>query len=61
LAPTKIKNVFPLAQKKGCSFVALMGEEELEKGSVQLKNLTTAQQREFPLQNLEEMASFIKG
>ncbi len=61
LEPTKVKKVFPLAEKKGCSFVALLGEEELNKGCVQIKNLSTKDQKEIKIDNIEEISSLIKG
>ncbi len=57
----KVKKVFPLAEKKGCSFVALFGEEEMNKGCVQIKNLKTKEQHEIKIQNIDEIYSLIKG
>lgn len=61
LEPIKVKKVFPLAEKKGCSFVALIGEEEINKGCVQIKNLTTKEQTEIKTENIEEISSLLKA
>jgi histidyl-tRNA synthetase len=57
----KVKKVFPLAEKKGCSFVALIGEEEINKGCVQIKNLGSKEQKEIKIENIEEISSLLKG
>jgi histidyl-tRNA synthetase len=61
LESIKVKKVFPLAEKKGCNFVALFGEEEINKECVQIKNLKTKEQHEIKIQNIDEIYSLIKG
>jgi histidyl-tRNA synthetase len=39
----------------------LIGEEELSKGCVQIKNLSTKDQKEIKIENIEEISSLIKG
>lgn len=61
LEALKFKKVFPTAEKKGVRFVTLMGSDEMAKGEIQLKNLTTKEQHTFSLNNLEEMLKIIKA
>jgi len=42
--PMKINKVFPLAEKRGAKWVALLGEKELAERSVQVKNMATREQ-----------------
>ncbi len=57
----KVKKVFPLAEKKGCRFVVLLGEQELSKNCVQIKNLSTKEQKEINILNIDEIYSLIKA
>ncbi|MCT4623472.1 MAG: histidine--tRNA ligase [Schleiferiaceae bacterium] len=45
----KMKKQFDYAEKKGIAFLAMVGSEEMERNSVQLKNLETGEQRELTL------------
>lgn len=44
---TKLKKAFPLAQKRGAKFIVLMGQQELEKNQIVVKNLEMKEQKEF--------------
>lgn len=61
LTTVNFKKVFGLAEKKGCDYLLLIGEDELEKKLVQIKNLKTKEQKSFKLSELEEMKKFIKA
>lgn len=61
LGTTKFKKAFSVAEKKGHSFIALMGVNEKEAGEIQLKNLKTKDTQNFKLNNLEAIKEFIKG
>ncbi len=51
--PIAFKKVFPLAEKKGASFVVLIGENELSQGIVQVKDLKTKEQTALTLAQLD--------
>jgi len=59
LEPLKIKKVFSLAEKKGAKFAAILGSEEIEKGLIQIKNLTTKDQKEFKIDNIEDIKGYL--
>lgn len=61
LAKTKVKKVFSLAEKKGASFAVLIGDDELSSNSISIKNLSTKDQKNFPITNIEEITNFIKA
>ncbi|MBP5297486.1 MAG: histidine--tRNA ligase [Bacteriovoracaceae bacterium] len=42
--PLKFNKVFPLAEKRGATWVALLGEKELQENVVQIKNMATREQ-----------------
>ena len=54
LANMKLGAMFKKATKKGAKFALIIGEEELNKGVAQLKNLETQEQKEISLEKLEE-------
>jgi len=56
----KIKKLFPLAQKKGVNFVTILGDEELQKGTVLIKNLSNKNQEEFSISDSKQMIAYIK-
>jgi histidyl-tRNA synthetase len=58
--PLKVNKLFPLAQKKGARFVTIMGEAELKKQAIIIKNLETKEQQEFFLNDQKEIIEFIK-
>ena len=57
----KFKKVFALAEKQGSKFVCLIGENELKNKSVIVKNLSTKEQKDFPIQNIDQITKYIKG
>ncbi|GAB4009529.1 MAG: histidine--tRNA ligase [Bdellovibrio sp.] len=56
----KFKKLFPLAEKKGARFVAIIGEDELKKGQILIKNLETKDQQTFALNDFEAMGQFCR-
>ena len=60
-APLKFKKVFSLAEKKGINCALLFGENEKEKGIVQVKNLKTKEQVDIDINNTEEITNFINN
>ncbi len=53
----KMKKQMAYANAEGIPFVAIIGEEELQKGTVTLKNMVTGDQKEV---NAEELSAVIK-
>ena len=60
-AAQKLGALFKKATKRGARFALILGEEELERGVAQLKNLATAEQKEISLENLEEELDAVLG
>lgn len=50
----KMKKQMGYADKKGIPFVALIGENEMEKGMVSLKNMVTGEQTDLPVSALAD-------
>ena len=61
LESIKFKKVFSTAEKKGISFVTFMGEREVSQGNVEVKNLSTGEQRCFSLTELQSLFQWIKS
>lgn len=59
LAPIKFKKVFKLAENKGHQFVAMMGENERTNNEIQIKNTKTREAKNFKLDQITEMISFL--
>lgn len=60
LGAIKFKKVFKLAESKGHSFVALLGENELKAGEIQIKNLKTRDGKNIKLDDIQAIKKFIK-
>lgn len=58
MEPGKLAKQFKYADRAGIRFVAVLGENELAAGTVTIKDLVGAEQRELPR---EEIATFIRG
>ena len=54
LVSAKLGAMFKKATRKGAKFALILGEEELEKGVAQLKNLASQEQTEISLDHLEK-------
>lgn len=50
----RLKNQLRLANKLGCRYVAILGEDELKKEIITLKNMDTGEQEELPPHQLVE-------
>lgn len=59
-APLKFKKVFNLAQKKGIPFAIFIGEQEMDKQEIQVKNLQTKEQKTFDIGDIESLVKYIK-
>lgn len=57
----KFKKVFPLAEKKLCRFVALMGSQELAQKQIILKNLQTQEQTTHSLSDPAKIIEALKS
>jgi histidyl-tRNA synthetase len=55
----RLKNQLRLANKLGCQYVAILGEDELKRKIVTLKNMDTGEQEELPI-DLSDCVNFIK-
>lgn len=55
---TTFKSQFNFAISRGAEFVVICGEDEFEKGTVQIRNLNTRKQEEIPVSTL---ADYFKG
>jgi histidyl-tRNA synthetase len=47
------------AVESSCSHLIIVGDRELEKGVVSVKDLETKEQREYPISKLKEISSFL--
>jgi histidyl-tRNA synthetase len=56
----KFKKVFPLAEKKGANFVALLGSNEIENRTIQLKNMKTKEQFDINFDDTAKIIELIK-
>ena len=57
----KLGNMFKRAERKGAQFAIIIGEDEVNKQEVVLKNLKTTEQKSCPLDDLIETISFEMG
>ena len=57
----KFKKVFPLAEKKGAQFASFLGDQELDAGTIEIKNLKTKDQKTFKITEVEDISKFIKN
>lgn len=60
LGVSKIAKIFPLAEKQGASFVGIIGEDEVKKEIVQIKNMKTKEQLSFSWTQLDELAQHLR-
>lgn len=56
----KFNKVFPLAEKKGARFIALIGGNELEQKVVQIKNLKSKEQFNISMNSINEIVKILK-
>jgi histidyl-tRNA synthetase len=56
---TKLKKQFDYADKKLIPFLSIVGGNEVEAGVINLKNLSTGEQKSFAKDDLEGMITFM--
>ena len=56
---SKLKKQFDYADRKSIPFLSINGGNEMEAGIIQLKNLSTGEQKSFAKGSFDEMAAFI--
>ena len=56
---SKLKKQFDYADRKGIPFISICGETEAASGLVQIKNLSTGEQRSFPKDDLSAILVFL--
>ena len=58
---SKLKKQFDYADRKGIKFLSICGADEAAAGTVQLKKLSTGEQRGFDKQDIPGMLAFLSG
>jgi len=58
---TKVQKQFKYADKRGVPYVILLGEQELTNDKFVAKNMKTGDQKDYPLDSLEEFAEKVKS
>ena len=56
---SKLKKQFDYAAKKSIPFISIVGEDEISRGEVNVKNLTTGEQKSFAASDIEHLISFV--
>ena len=57
---SKLKKQFDYCDRKGIPFISICGADEAASGTVQIKNLSTGEQRSFGGGDVAEMVAFVK-
>lgn len=55
------KKVFPFAEKRGASFVGIIGSNELQQNQIQIKNMKTKEQHMIALDDIASMTKILKA
>ena len=58
---TKLKKQFDYAEKKAIPFISINGSSEVESGVVNLKNLSTGEQKSFDKNNMNDIIAFVSA
>ena len=58
--PSKLRKQFEYAEKRGIPFISINGSNEMESGSVNLKNLVTGSQQAFPAGDIAAIMDFLR-
>jgi len=58
--PSKLKKQFDYADKKAIPFISINGSNEIEAGTVNVKNLVSGEQKAFPASDLDALVAFLK-
>ena len=56
---TKLKKQFDYADKKAIPFLSIVGGNEVAEGVINIKNLSTGEQKSFPSTDVASMIEFI--
>ncbi|MBO4427210.1 MAG: histidine--tRNA ligase [Bacteroidales bacterium] len=57
----KLRKQFDYADARGIPFLSINGENEMKEGKLNIKNLATGEQREFPVSDLSAICAFLKA
>jgi histidyl-tRNA synthetase len=57
---TKLKKQFDYADKKAIPFLSIVGGNEMAEGIVNVKNLSSGEQKSFDKENVAEILEFLK-
>ena len=58
---SKLKKQFDYATKRSIPFLSITGEEEMRSGKVNIKNLSSGEQRSFGIEDIEGMVLFLES
>ena len=58
--PCKLKKQFDYAARKAIPFISICGSSEIEAGTVNLKNLSSGEQKAFAKTDLDEIVAFLE-
>lgn len=58
---TKLKKQFDYADRKGISFLSIVGSDEAAQGVINLKNLASGEQKSFPKDDLQSILEFLNA
>ena len=57
---TKLKKQFDYAERKGIAFISINGSDEAAAGEIQIKNLSSGEQKRFAATDIESIINFIR-
>ena len=57
----KLKKQFDYAQSKGIAFISINGENEIAAGTINIKNLSSGEQKSFPATDTEAILEYLRG
>lgn len=55
----KLKKQFDYAAKKGIQFISIIGSDEMASGQVNIKNLSSGEQKSFPKEDVDSIVGFL--
>jgi histidyl-tRNA synthetase len=57
---TKLKKQFDYADKKAIPFLSIVGGNEMAEGIINIKNLSSGEQKSFSKENMSEILEFLQ-
>ena len=57
----KLKKQFDYAQSKGIAFISINGENEIAAGTINIKDLSSGEQKSFPATDTEAILEYLRG